>query len=149
MVFAAKRSRISSVLIRCSSSSASAGVTPATRARLDAAGVTSNDVQGVADLAKIPVLPKDSLVGLQQADPPFGGLLALPLSEIRHIFLSPGQSYCVMGRGRVVIEGATPSLNELRVHCPTAFLAARARPFLDRERLCKLTTALRWGRTTA
>src|SRR3990167_1029388 len=65
------------------------------------------------------------------------------------VFLSPGQSYCVMGRGRVVIEGATPSLNELRVHCPTAFLAARARPFLDRERLCKLTTALRWGRATA
>lgn len=65
------------------------------------------------------------------------------------VFLSPGQSYCVMGRGRVVIEGAKPSLNELRVHCPTAFLAARARPFLDRDLLCKLTTALRWGKTTA
>lgn len=61
------------------------------------------------------------------------------------VFLSPGQSYCVMARGRVVIEGATKSLNELRVHCPTAFLTARARPFLDRDLLCKLTTALRWG----
>jgi hypothetical protein len=65
------------------------------------------------------------------------------------VFLSPGRSYCVMGRGRVVIEGATPSLNELRLHCPSALLAARARPFLDRDLLCKLTTALRWGRTTA
>jgi len=65
------------------------------------------------------------------------------------VFLSPGQSYCVMGRGRVVVEGATPSLNELRLHCPTAFLAARARPFFDRAQICKLATALRWGRTTA
>ena len=65
------------------------------------------------------------------------------------VFLAPGQSYCVMGRGRVVIEGATKSLNELRLHCPAAFLAARARPFLDRAQLCKLTTALRWGSTMA
>lgn len=66
---------------------------PATRKRLDAAGVTPDDIRGVADLAKIPVLPKDALVGLQQSDPPFGGLLAVPLAEIRHIFLSPGPLY--------------------------------------------------------
>ncbi|MCL4831759.1 MAG: AMP-binding protein [Caldilineaceae bacterium] len=66
---------------------------PATRKRLDDAGVTPDDIQSVADLTKIPVLPKDALVGLQQADPPFGGLLAVPLSEIRHIFLSPGPLY--------------------------------------------------------
>ena len=66
---------------------------PATRARLDAVGVRPDDVQCMADLAKIPVLPKDSLVGLQQADPPFGGLLAVPLTDIRHIFLSPGPLY--------------------------------------------------------
>lgn len=78
------------------------------------------------------------------------GLLWVTVSgEPGDIFLSPGQSYCVMGRGRVVIEGATKSLNELRLHCPTAFLATRARPFLDRMRACTLTTALRWGRTTA
>lgn len=78
------------------------------------------------------------------------GLLWLTVTgEPGDVFLSPGQSYCVMGRGRVVIEGATRSLNELRLHCPTAFLAARARPFIDRMRTCTLTTALRWGRTTA
>nr|HRJ43309.1 hypothetical protein [Caldilineaceae bacterium] len=42
---------------------------PATRKRLDDAGVTPDDIQSVADLTKIPVLPKDALVGLQQADP--------------------------------------------------------------------------------
>ncbi|PWB42219.1 MAG: hypothetical protein C3F19_03865 [Rhodocyclales bacterium] len=78
------------------------------------------------------------------------GLLWVTVTgEPGDVFLAPGQSYCVMGRGRVVIEGATKSLNELRLHCPAAFLAARARPFLDRMRTCTLTTALRWGRTTA
>lgn len=66
---------------------------PATRKRMDDAGVTPDDIGGVTDLAKIPVLPKDALVGLQQAAPPFGGLLAVPLGEIRHIFLSPGPLY--------------------------------------------------------
>lgn len=59
------------------------------------------------------------------------------------MFLSPGRSYCVMGRGRVVIEGATKSLNELSLHCPAAFLASRARPFLGLALVCRLTTALR------
>jgi hypothetical protein len=78
------------------------------------------------------------------------GLLWVTVTgEPGDIFLTPGQSYCVMSRGRVVIEGATKSLNELRLHCPTAFLAARARPFLGRDLICKLTSALRWGRTTA
>ncbi len=80
------------------------------------------------------------------------GLLWVTVTgEPGDVFLSPGQSYCVMGRGRVVIEGATKSLiggateslSELRLHCPTAFLAERARPFLDRGLVCKLTTALR------
>ena len=78
------------------------------------------------------------------------GLLWVTVTgEPGDVFLSPGQSYCVMGRGRVVIEGASKSLNALRLHCPTAFLAARARPFLDRDLLCRLSSALRGGRTTA
>ncbi|CAG0928676.1 MAG: hypothetical protein EFKGCFLK_00030 [Rhodocyclaceae bacterium] len=78
------------------------------------------------------------------------GLLWITVAgEAGDVFLAPGQSWCVMGRGRVVIEGASKSLNALRLHCPTAFLAARARPFLDRDLLCRLSSALRGGRTTA
>ena len=65
------------------------------------------------------------------------------------VFLSPGQSYCVMSRGRVVIEGATCSLNELRLHCPNVFLDRRARSFLDRAPLSKLAIALHWGLSPA
>jgi phenylacetate-CoA ligase len=65
----------------------------AVRARFDAAAIKPDDIQTVADLEKIPVLPKDDVVAMQQADPPFGGLLAAPMSEVRHIFFSPGPLY--------------------------------------------------------
>lgn len=63
------------------------------KARFDDAGLTPADVQTVADLARVPVREKDDVVALQQADPPFGGLLAVPLEDIRHIFFSPGPLY--------------------------------------------------------
>ncbi|HEX6385945.1 MAG TPA: AMP-binding protein [Anaerolineae bacterium] len=67
--------------------------TPATKARFDAADVKPDDIQTVADLVKVPVLPKDELVALQQSDPPFGGLLGVPQSQVSHIFFSPGPIY--------------------------------------------------------
>lgn len=66
---------------------------PAVKARFDALGITPGDIGGVADLEKIPVLPKDDLVALQQADPPFGGMLGLPLEQVTHICFSPGPLY--------------------------------------------------------
>ncbi|MGH2536416.1 MAG: phenylacetate--CoA ligase family protein [Candidatus Promineifilaceae bacterium] len=63
------------------------------RERFDAAGIGPADVQRVADLEKVPVLAKDAVIARQQADPPFGGLLAAPLSQVRRIFLSPGPIY--------------------------------------------------------
>lgn len=66
---------------------------PAVKARFDKAGVKPEDIQSVGDLVKIPVMPKDEVVALQQADPPFGGLRGVPMREIRHIFFSPGPLY--------------------------------------------------------
>jgi phenylacetate-CoA ligase len=66
---------------------------PAVRQRFDVAGIKPADIQNTADLSRIPVLAKDDVIALQQADPPFGGLLSVPLSEVRHIFLSPGPIY--------------------------------------------------------
>ncbi|MDX1688118.1 MAG: hypothetical protein R3248_09070, partial [Candidatus Promineifilaceae bacterium] len=43
---------------------------PAVRERFGAAGLTAEDVQSVADLEKVPVLPKDDVIAHQQADPP-------------------------------------------------------------------------------
>jgi phenylacetate-CoA ligase len=63
------------------------------RERFEAAGLTAADVQTVADLKKVPVREKDEVIALQQTDPPFGGLLAVPMEEVRHIFFSPGPLY--------------------------------------------------------
>jgi phenylacetate-CoA ligase len=66
---------------------------PEVRARFETAALTAADVQKLADLHRVPILEKDDVIALQQADPPFGGLLAVPMSEIRHIFFSPGPLY--------------------------------------------------------
>ena len=78
---------------------------PATRERFDAAKLKPGEVETVADLAQVPVLPKDDIIGLQQSNPPFGGLLAVPLSDVRHIYLSPGPIYEPgLGEDRTPIE---------------------------------------------
>ena len=41
-------------------------------------------------LARLPVLRKAKLGEVQKADPPMGGLIAVPLARARHVFMSPG-----------------------------------------------------------
>lgn len=63
---------------------------PAFRNRMEQAGLEAADIQSVEELAKLPVLRKDDLIELQHASPPFGGLLAVPISHLRRVFQSPG-----------------------------------------------------------
>lgn len=63
---------------------------PAIKEIFSAAEITPKDIQSTDDLEKIPVTSKDRLVELQDAQPPFGGFLTVPLSELHHVFLSPG-----------------------------------------------------------
>ena len=65
----------------------------AIKAIFDQADLSPYDVQALVDLDKIPVTSKDRLVELQQADPPFGGLLAVPVDKLQHVFFSPGPLY--------------------------------------------------------
>ena len=58
--------------------------------RLVRAGVPADDVAGVADLGPIPVLRKDDLPLLQADEPPFGGMLAVPVGSLRRVYRSPG-----------------------------------------------------------
>ena len=67
--------------------------TPATKSRLDGLGLTPNDIQTVGDLEKLPIMPKDEVVKMQAENPPFGGLLGVPMSQVSHIFFSPGPLY--------------------------------------------------------
>lgn len=72
---------------------------PAIRQIMESAGVGPDDIQNVDDLARIPVISKDQLQSLQQENPPFGGFLAVPLQDLKRIYLSPGPIYDPHGYG--------------------------------------------------
>ena len=60
------------------------------RRRMERARVSIEDIHGVRNLAKLSVLRKDDIPELQAADPPFGGMLGVPVDELRRILQSPG-----------------------------------------------------------
>ena len=66
---------------------------PAIRSLLDEAGVAPADIRGADDLGRIPVLRKDSLVEIHQANPPFGGFLTIDPDDLPRIYISPGPIY--------------------------------------------------------
>jgi phenylacetate-coenzyme A ligase PaaK-like adenylate-forming protein len=69
---------------------------PAYRRLLDA--VEPEEVTDRRLLARLPVLRKSALIELQRREPPFGGLLAVPVAELGAIFASPGPIYEPGGR---------------------------------------------------
>lgn len=71
---------------------------PAIRRIFDDAGVEPDEVRTVDDLANVPLTRKDELIELQRADPPFGGFLGVPLTDLKRIFQSPGPLYDPEGR---------------------------------------------------
>lgn len=63
---------------------------PSIQKIMDEAGIKPDDIQGTADLHKIPVLHKDELVEIHQANPPFGGFLTIDPDDLPRIYISPG-----------------------------------------------------------
>jgi len=82
------------------------GNAPGFKLRIDGAGIKPGGIKSLADLQKIPILRKDDLIRLQKEMPPFGGYLAVPLSEIDHIYQSPGPIYDPQRRMK---QGTLPS----------------------------------------
>jgi phenylacetate-CoA ligase len=67
--------------------------------RLEAAGLRPEDLRSAADLERFPILRKSDLPKIQAADPPFGGLLAVPVGRLKRLFASPGPIYEPEGEG--------------------------------------------------
>lgn len=61
--------------------------------RLEETGVTTDDLTTPESIRKFPILNKSELPALQAADPPFGGLITVPVGELRRIYSSPGPIY--------------------------------------------------------
>lgn len=72
---------------------------PAAKRAMDQSGVTPDQIHALEDLTKLPITKKDDLALRQAADPPFAGLLAVPMSKLQHIFASPGPTYVPQGEG--------------------------------------------------
>jgi phenylacetate-CoA ligase len=54
------------------------------------------DPEAVADrraLARLPLTRKSDLIELQRREPPFGGFAAVPVANLRRVFVSPGPIY--------------------------------------------------------
>jgi phenylacetate-CoA ligase len=66
---------------------------PAVKKLFDKAGVTPDQIRTVEDLEKLPVTRKTDLLEMQKADLPFGGILAIPLEDVKRVFISPGPIY--------------------------------------------------------
>jgi phenylacetate-CoA ligase len=66
---------------------------PAIKEKFDIAGVPPSAIRTIKDLEKIPVTSKDELLKLQRANPPFGGFLAVPMTSLSRIYVSPGPIY--------------------------------------------------------
>ncbi|HEX7475182.1 MAG TPA: AMP-binding protein [Dehalococcoidales bacterium] len=60
---------------------------------LDKAGVRPFSIRTVKDLELLPITRKNDLIESQKNNPPFGGLLAVPLEDVERIFISPGPIY--------------------------------------------------------
>jgi phenylacetate-CoA ligase len=64
-----------------------------TRSILDKSGVRPSSIRTSKDLELLPVIRKNELIEVQKNDPPFGGLLSVPIEEIERVFISPGPIY--------------------------------------------------------
>jgi phenylacetate-CoA ligase len=70
---------------------------PALARQLD--GVAIASLQSRADLARLPVVRKSELQALQEAAPPFGGLVATHPGLLKHLLVSPGPIFEPEGYG--------------------------------------------------
>jgi phenylacetate-CoA ligase len=66
---------------------------PAVKKLFDKAGVTPEQIRTVKDLEKLPVTRKTDLLEMQRANLPYGGVAAIPLEDIKRVFISPGPIY--------------------------------------------------------
>ncbi len=66
---------------------------PAVKKLFDKAGVTPDQIRTFKDLEKLPVTRKTDLLEMQRANLPYGGVAAIPLEDIKRVFISPGPIY--------------------------------------------------------
>lgn len=72
------------------------------------AGVDPKSITSRAALAKLPILKKSDLIGLQKETPPFGGYNATAPGKAKRILMSPGPIFELEGYGKDYANVARP-----------------------------------------
>ena len=70
---------------------------PAVKSKLDKAGVKPSQIRTTRDLELIPTITRDEIIELQRVNPPYGGLLAVPVESLYRFIYSPGPLYVPLG----------------------------------------------------
>lgn len=65
---------------------------------LEQNSVNPNDIKNIEDFGKLPVLKKNKMPEFHHNNPPFGGFLAVPVEQLKRIYVSPGPIYDPEGR---------------------------------------------------
>lgn len=68
------------------------------KSAMDQRGLTPKDISSIEDLRRLPVTKKKDLSEAQKAQPPFGGFLTVPVSDLLRIHQSPGPIYDPVGK---------------------------------------------------
>jgi len=82
---------------------------PAIRDRMVSVGVKPAQIRTTRDLELIPFITRDEIIEQQRSNPPFGGLLTMPVSSLYRLLFSPGPIYVPIGS----LEYAYPVLRML------------------------------------
>jgi len=84
----------------------------AIKQKFDSVGLKPRDIQTIKDLEKLSITEKADLVELQKQAHPFGGFEAVPIHELRRIYVSPGpinepgeKEYEELGWAQAMIAG--------------------------------------------
>ncbi len=89
---------------------------PAVTERLDKAGVKPSRIRTTRDLELIPFLTRDGILELQKANPPYGGLLAVPVHNLYKLLYSPGPMYVPIGSAEACASGARKVFHSIGLH---------------------------------
>jgi phenylacetate-CoA ligase len=63
------------------------------RSILDKSGIRPSSIRTSKNLELLPITRKNELIEAQKYNPPFGGLLSVPLEDVERVFISPGPIY--------------------------------------------------------
>jgi len=77
---------------------------PAIRGKLEQAGVHPSQINNMEDLQRIPITSVPDLIEAQRINPPDGGFLAVPVNNLKRIFMAMGPEFYPMGPSKVVAK---------------------------------------------